>query len=434
MTNEENPNVTEKQTETTPEGERSGWSRRQLLFGGGTTAIVGAAAFAGGSALASSREESAREQAREEALGDAEYLRGEETIPFYGEHQAGIEMYPQAHQTLVALNLNEGTERDDVRRLLSILTDDAARLTQGKHALADSEPEMAEMPARLTITFGFGERLVNIVNPGVRPDWLQDLPAFDRDELEEQWSGGDLLLQIASDNPLTLAHAQRMLLKDSRAFGAPAWVQPGFRTAYGTKKSGTTERNLFGHLDGTSNMTPGSDDFASVVWQGPTPNPEWMAGGTGFVVRRIAMDLDGWDLIDKASREESIGRKFSNGAPLTGTEEFDEPNFEATNEYGFPVIAPYAHIRRTRTDNPHERMFRRFYNYDEAPTGESVSKAGMIFGAFQYNVTTQYVPIQKQLDELDLLNTWISHIGSAVFAIPPGIQEGQFIGQSLFEA
>ncbi|SNQ49443.1 hypothetical protein FRACA_3300004 [Frankia canadensis] len=35
------------------------------------------------------------------------------------------------------------------------------------------------------------------------------------------------------------------------------------------------------------------------------------------------------------------------------------------------------------------------------------------------------------LAELDLLNEWVTPIGSAVFAIPPGCAAGGFVGETL---
>ena len=45
--------------------------------------------------------------------------------------------------------------------LLRLLTDDAARLTQGEPALADTDPELAQQPSRLTVTLGFGPRVID---------------------------------------------------------------------------------------------------------------------------------------------------------------------------------------------------------------------------------------------------------------------------------
>jgi dye decolorizing peroxidase len=88
-------------------------------------------------------------------------------------------------------------------------------------------------------------------------------------------------------------------------------------------------------------------------------------------------------------------------------------------------------MRRARSENTAERFHRRAYNYDDTPTGEDISNSGLIFAAYQADVTAQFVPIQKRLDELDLLNEWTTPIGSAVFAIPPGCVEGGYIGDTL---
>src|SRR5690606_42134752 len=93
----------------------------------------------------------------------------------------------------------------------------------------------------------------------------------------------------------------------------------------------------------------------------------------GAVIRRIRMDLDKWDRLDRSGRDASIGRSIANGAPLTGTDEFDEPDFDAKTSIGFPVIPQFAHIRRARGDDD-EHIFRRAYNYDERPHGAEVSE------------------------------------------------------------
>lgn len=401
------------------EGARSGRTastRRQFLLGG---AVAGAGAAAAiGADFALNRRNAA------EPVPDAP-MNGEVTIPFFGTHQAGIDTPAQAHALFLALDLLDGSDRDALRRLMRILTGDAARLTQGTPALADSEPELALAPARLTITFGFGPGFV-LRAADAAPAWLTALPAFAVDRLQPEFCDGDLLIQIAGDDPLTLAHAARMLLKDSRSFATVRWSQQGFRRAHGTERPGTTMRNLFGQVDGTTNPQPGTMQFDQVVWS----KDGWLAGGTGAVVRRIRMGLDKWDRLDRSGREASVGRNLTNGAPLTGTDEFDEPDFRATTAIGFPVISQFSHVRRARGED-REHIFRRAYNYDERPAGAEISDSGLIFVSFQADVEGQFVPIQRRLDELDLLNEWTTPIGSAVFAIPPGCEEGGFIGDTL---
>lgn len=393
-----------------------GIGRRKLLVGG-SVAAVGAAAAIGLDHVVSP------------APSAAATLNGEDTIAFHGAHQAGIDMVPQAHQSLVALTLNPDVDRDGLRRLLSVLTADAERMTQGTHALADSEPEFARVPARLTITVGFGPRVVEIVRgTGAAPSWLGPLPAFTIDRLQDRWNDGDLLLQIASDDPVTVAHTVRMLVKDTRSFAAVRWHQLGFRNAHGSQKPGTTMRNLLGQIDGTVNPTAGSTELADLVWR----DDDWLDGGTTMVIRRIEMLQDTWDRLDRSGRESSVGRRLSNGAPLTGQHEHDEPDFEATTSIGFPVIPEFAHIRRARTADETQRIFRRTYNYDLGPSGDKASDAGLVFTSFQRDLEHQYISIQKRLAELDLLNQWTIPIGSAVFAIPSGTRPGEFIGQALF--
>ena len=134
---------------------------------------------------------------------------------------------------------------------------------------------------------------------------------------------------------------------------------------------------------------------------------------------------------DRPGREQSVGRRLDTGAPLTGEREHDEPDFAARTAAGFPVIGEFSHLRRARSDDPRERIFRRGDNYDEGPPGASVSDAGLLFASYQADVDRQFVPLQRRLDELDLLNRWTTPIGSAVFAVPPGCEEGGYVGETL---
>lgn len=254
---------------------------------------------------------------------------GTDTVPFYGPRQAGVDTPAQTHAVFLALDLKPDADRERIQRMLRLLTDDAARLTQGRATLADTEPELAAAPARLTVTFGFGPELVRRVDPARMPDWLRPLPAFEIDRLQDEYSHGDLLLQLCGDDPVSLAHARRMLLKDTRAFTTLRWVQTGFRSARGSHPGGTTMRNLFGQVDGTSNPSPDTAHLERVVWgqgEGPLPLTPWLEGGTSLVLRRIAMQLDTWDELDRPAKEQVIGRRLDTGAPLTGREEHDEPD------------------------------------------------------------------------------------------------------------
>ncbi|MBA3488235.1 MAG: Dyp-type peroxidase, partial [Longispora sp.] len=168
-------------------------SRRRLLTGG---------AFAiGGAALAGAGAASVLRSQPDGPAPKAPAPTGTMTVPFYGVHQAGVETPPQANAAFVAFDLLVGNDRDAVIRLMRMLTDDAARLTQGRPALADTEPELAHLPSGLTVTFGFGPGLFRAA--GVedrRPPSVAPLPSFAIDKLDPRWTGGDLLVQICADD------------------------------------------------------------------------------------------------------------------------------------------------------------------------------------------------------------------------------------------
>lgn len=444
---------TNKSTEKQPV---QGVSRRGLLFGAGGVVGGGLVGVATGYAAAPTGAPAAPGDLQQSVAVSPGVANttvtvskpyGTDKIPFYGARQAGVDTPLQAHGVFIGLNLHDDTDADRLASLLRLLTDDAARLTQGRGALADLDEELAAAPARLTVTFGFGAEVFDRTRPELKPDWLKPLPEYSIDQLDPDYTGGDMVMQIQGDDPLSVAHARRMLLKDARAFASVAWVQTGFTHARASHPDGTTMRNLFGQVDGSGNPRPGSDTAERVIWGvgdgdgNGTKNLEpWTENGTSMVIRRIAMNVDEWDELDRPMQEDVVGRKLGSGAPLTGETEHDAPDFAALGPSGFPIISDIAHIRRARTQDSDEAMFRRSFNYDEQPatSGDSlhgqtgVSESGLIFVAFQCDVEQQYTPIQDRLAETDHLNLWTIPVGSAVFAIPAGCDAGGFIGEELF--
>ncbi|WP_091077054.1 Dyp-type peroxidase [Nonomuraea wenchangensis] len=404
-------------------------TRRGLLSGGalaaaatvtGAVAVTGSAATDGAAAGASP---AAPSPAAPAASPDAGAV-----VPFHGPHQAGVATPPQAHAVFVGFDLRKGVGREALARMMRLLTDDARRLTQGRPALADTEPELAALPARLSVTFGFGPGLFDAAGVGEhRPESVAALPAFTIDRLRREWSGGDLLVQICADDPLTVTHALRMIVKDARAFAEVRWTQRGFRRAAHSQPGGTTQRNVMGQLDGTVNLVAGTPDFDRAVWI----EEGRLRGGTTLVLRRIRAEMETWDATDTTAKEFTVGRRLSDGAPLTGGREHDEPDFDRLTPVGFPVISEYAHIRRAHVPDPGLRMLRRVYNYDEGVAADGTADCGLLFAAFQADIARQFIPVQRRLAEADLLNEWTTPIGSAVFAIPPGCGPDGWIGETL---
>lgn len=361
-------------------------------------------------------------------------LLADQVVPFDGENQAGISTPGQAHLNMVAFTLRPGVDRARIIQLMKIWTDDARRLTAGQSPLGDLEPELTATPSNLTVTCGFGARLFEVIGEEV-PDFVKPIKPFSKDKLDPRWGEADLVLQLCCDDPLTLSHATRQFVRGGRDFVSVRWMQQGFLHADGAKTKDKTPRNLFGQLDGTVN--PQQDrEYREQVWidQGP----QWALGGCVMVVRRINMHLDTWEILDRASREQAMGRKLDSGAPLTGEKEFDSPDFKAVDKYGLPVIDPMSHMARATmpTGHPEQRLRRRAYNFDEPvePGSENTSNAGLVFVCFQKNPREQFEPIQQRLDEGDRLNQWITHVGSAVFFIPPGTKDAShYWGAALLD-
>ncbi|MDA8549930.1 Dyp-type peroxidase [Aquiluna sp.] len=395
-------------------------SRRGFLAGGAAAAASGAVGIAAGAAGASLAAEA-----------DLETFAASRQAEFYGPHQSGIELDIQAVTNMVAFDIKESVTKADMLRWMRLLTDDIARLTAGEPVLADPAPELAIGAARFTAYVGFGPSLFSKLGlESQMPEGFAELPAFGVDQLQERYSGGDVLIHIAADDPVVLAHGTRGLVRDSMPFASVRWVQPGFAHSPGMIPAGLTHRNLMGQVDGTANPELGSSDFDSVVWI--NDGPQWIKGGTLLVFRRIAMQLDTWDQLGIPSKEEVIGRKLSNGAPLTGEQETDVPDLGARHPNGLLVIPEFAHIRRAAPQESGERIFRRPFSYDNGMNERGSMDVGLLWTAYQRDISKQYLPIQRRLEQLDLLNQWTVPIGSAVFAVPGGVQGSELLAEALF--
>ncbi|MGP6173035.1 Dyp-type peroxidase [Corynebacterium sp. A21] len=417
---------------------RTGLSRRGFLSGLGLGA--------GGMALTACTTAPAEvptSTAPEPHLGTA-------TVAFDGPHQAGIATPAQANLNLIAFNLRDGVDKRGVQRLMRLWTEDARRLTQGQAPLGSLEPELAAAPANLTITCGFGPSLFAAVGMAEqRPAWLAPIPDFSRDQLDGRWGQSDLVVQICADDPLALAHATRHMIRAGVDYARTYWIQQGFLDARGVRQEDETPRNLFGQKDGTVSART-AEDMVEQVWI--DEGPQWARGGSAMVVRRVFMNVDTWEILDRTSREVSIGRDLAEGAPLSGEREFDVADLSLSDATGLPVIDPDSHMARSMppVDHPEQVIHRRSYNYDlppdaalsEAMETEGVpvlANSGLVFICFQKDPGRQFTPIQQRLDESDRLNQWITHIGSAVYFLPPGVTAedsagDRYWGAALLEA
>lgn len=334
---------------------------------------------------------------------------------------------------------------DDLRWVLRQLSSGAEHLAAGQPVGAletggkppvDTGEAVGLAAARTTVTIGFGPALFAPRRFGLasrRPQPLVELPAFAGDQLERQICGGDIGLQVCADDPQVAFHAVHDLLRLVASVAPARWLLAGFgRTP--NSRAQTTPRNLMGFKDGTNNlMVEDEGALRRFVWAREPESPRWMTGGSYMVVRRIAMDLGTWDDTGFDQQELTFGRHKLSGAPLGAVHEHDPVNLTARSG-GRDVIPLTAHIRLASASyNTGQRILRRGYSYvDGLDHARHSPAAGLMFICYQRDPRKQFIPIQRRLAALDALNQFITHVGSAIFACPPGVSPGGFVGEGMF--
>ena len=358
--------------------------------------------------------------------GSKNIADGQEEISFYGKHQAGITTAMQKNIYFVVLDLHT-KDKEEIIQLFKDWTDYSEKLVNGdlvkkdgSNALlppSDTGETVGLNPYRLTLTFGVSASfLTKLGLEKKRPKLFRDLPAFPKEQLREQYTGGDIVIQACADDEQVAFHAVRNLIRKGRNKVTMKWSQSGF-AAIGDRME--TPRNLFGFKDGTANVTT-EKDFDKVVW---ADSQDWMKNGSYMAVRRIIMHLETWDRTNLQEQENTFGRYKESGAPFGKKNEFDEVDLS--------LLPVDSHVRLAKeVDLP---ILRRSYSYSDGidpKTGQF--DAGLLFIAFQKDPDS-FVKIQTNLGADDKMNEYVTHIGSGLFACFGGVKEGGYIGQDLFE-
>jgi len=411
-------------------------SRRRLLGVAGASALAGAAAVGG--------VELVRATGDDTATPVLEY-------PFYGGHQAGI--VTPAQDRLHFASFDVTTEsRDDLVALLRAWTEAAAAMTAGETVgtgsvrnydapPADTGEALGLPSSGLTLTFGFGPSLFEKDGKdrfglaARRPKALRRLPHFPADNLDPARTDGDLCIQACANDPQVAVHAIRNLARIGFGTVAMRWNQLGFGRTSSTSTSQETPRNLMGFKDGTANLR--AEDTAEIdefVWVDPADDPtaSWLAGGSYLVARRIKIQVEPWDRTSLREQEQFIGRERAHGAPLSGGTEFTDLDLEIEGNDG-PLIAKDAHVRLAHpSQNNGTKLLRRGYNFTDGTDDLGRLDAGLFFIAFVRDPRKHYIPMQNQLSSQDSLMEYLQHTGSGLWAVPPGVRKGEYVGQALF--
>ncbi|MFJ7072842.1 iron uptake transporter deferrochelatase/peroxidase subunit [Streptomyces sp. NPDC098781] len=401
-------------------------SRRALIGWGGAGLALGAVAAGGAVAMARTGDDVA--PAAETGAA----------IDFHGARQAGIATPVQDRLHFAAFDVTTD-DRAAFVRMLKEWTAAARRMTSGQAVgegafggLAEAPPDdtgeaLGLKPSRLTLTIGFGPSLFEKFDlAGQRPEALVELPHFSGDNLDKNRSGGDLCIQACADDPQVAVHAIRNLARIGFGKVVIRWSQLGFGKTSSTTPEEQTPRNLMGFKDGTRNIAgTETDRLEKFVWVGEKDGPEWMAGGSYLVARRIRMHIETWDRTSLQEQEDIIGRDKGEGAPVGKAKERDKPFLKA--------MLPDAHVRLAHPDsNDGATILRRGYSFTDGTDGLGRLDAGLFFLAYQRDPRTGFIRIQRNL-AIDSLNEYIQHVGSALFAVPPGVRDkDDWWGSTLF--
>ncbi|GAA1809405.1 Dyp-type peroxidase [Agromyces neolithicus] len=418
---------------TEPEKSPGTVSRRGLIGLVTTTvasAAVGIGGFAIGGQLAGAATADPSNAGSSGAAPGADIDLTADIVEFDGLHQAGIATPAQTNVLLTSYDVAQSASRADLAAVMKAWTQAARAMTAGDAVEAGPDISTGSRPANLTITVGVGAGLVQRLG-AQRPRALVDLPAFTGDQLDPARSGGDIVVQMCSDDPLILANADRVITRRAENTLTVRWQEQGFGST-GARSDGRTGRNLMGQLDGTNNVTTSQLATSGPIWVDER-DPGWMAGGTYLVVRRIRMLLGDWERQNTAHQERVIGRTKDTGAPLGGTMESDYVDLEARNADGSLTIPADSHVRLAKPSSSSENMMRRGYSYRGAVLSDGTVDQGLLFISFQKDPTTSFIPVQQRLAAHDALSEFTVTTGSALFAILPGTPTASdWLGSALF--
>lgn len=415
-------------------------SRRRLLKNIG--ALGGALALTGGCPVA----HAAKPQSAPGTLSPDARM---ETQPFHGQHQAGILTPQQASMMIVAFDVL-ASDKDDLKRLFTLLTDRIAFLTTGGPAPETPNPRMPPTdsgilgpyiaPDNLTITVSVGHALFDerFGLSALAPKKLQPMTRFPNDSLDAALCHGDLLLQICANTQDTVIHALRDIIKHSPDLLSVRWKREGFISDHAARSKGKeTPVNLLGFKDGTAN--PDSSDaklMSDIVWvtdgQG---EPAWAVGGSYQAVRIIQFHVESWDRTPLKEQQTIFGRDKHSGAPLGMKNEHDAPDY-ASDPSG-DVIAMDSHIRLANPRTPETQsslMMRRGYSYSLGVSNSGQLDMGLLFVCYQHDLEKGFLTVQKRLNG-EALEEYVKPIGGGYFFALPGVKaKSGYLAQSLIEA
>jgi deferrochelatase/peroxidase EfeB len=284
---------------------------------------------------------------------------------------------------------------------------------------------------QLTITLAISAAGFDVlgVTDAQRPADLRPIPWDKLGESPQNPAGGDLLLQICSDDLYVCEHVVRRVEEELGDRLRVVWTQLGAQR-YSSRHGRTSRREgraLIGFLDGTANLRPrtnaedaklvlvdpdavttyppnpqpepGGDQGAGPTYPDdlapvPTREPAWTRGGSYMTVRVSVFDTASWDEFSQDEQERAVGRFKVSGASLDLRDDpalLDTPPAYADDQHNLTVPLT-AHARKANPRRSPQDELRRLYRHGFPIIGpaEGGLRRGLAFIAFARTISTQF--------------------------------------------
>ncbi|PSU25876.1 deferrochelatase/peroxidase EfeB [Photobacterium phosphoreum] len=366
-------------------------------------------------------------------------------IDYQGIHQAGVITKEQKNVSFISCNVTAMTLAE-LKMLFKVLTGRIAYLTQSNNLLVNDNDKMPPFesgmlgghldPDSLTVTVSLGANLFDsrFGLQQLKPRHLVEMKSFPNDQLDPNWCGGDIGLQICANSPESVVYALRDILQHTSMYIVPRWKMDGFLPSRDIDNK-TTPVNLFGFKDGTGNAPANNTDLMDdLVWvTAKDKEPHWCIGGSYQAVRLIRFNLEFWDRTPLEDQENDFGRHKITGAPIGMKHEHDSPEYE-TDPHGDRILFN-SHMRRAEPRNPERytaKLRRRSYSYSLGINNFGMLDMGLIFICYQKNLQKGFIDTQKRLNG-EPLERYIKPFGGSYYFVLPGVKANDdYLGQALF--
>jgi deferrochelatase/peroxidase EfeB len=401
--------------------------RRSFLKG-----VLGGAAAAAAANVLTEGQPHAQGSGYQDRFNELASEDGTHSIPFYGEHQAGIATPPQTAGAFLCFDVTAGNRRE-LTDLLRTLTERAAFLSNGGTPAASEHRQLlgaTVLPDDLTVTVALGASLFDDRFGLARrkPAQLETMRAFAHDDLDPKITHGDLLVQLCANHRDTVGNALLAIVNQTRGGMRVRWRMDAFR--FPPRPVGIP-RDWMGFKDGVANPdTTNASQMNQAVWiQRNRYEPAWTAGGTYQALRVIRMHLEEWDKVPVAEQERVFGRRKISGAPLYATDPnaSDELDPIYTNDPQGRLTPLNCHIRLANPQTPAtaatSTILRRSFQYDWSPDEGGNPNMGHMFCCFQQELKT-YIAMQTRLEN-EMLVPYITPIGGGYFFVVPGVRNAR---------